>query len=37
MMSFAARRRGSRKQADTEWSVIAEATYNFIEGLVADH
>lgn len=25
------------KQADTDWSVIAEATYNFIEGLVADH
>ena len=25
------------KQAETDWSVIAEATYNFIEGLVADH
>lgn len=24
-------------QADTDWSVIAEVTYNFIEGLVADH
>ena len=25
------------KQAETDWSVIAETTYNFIEGLVADH
>ena len=25
------------KQADTDWSVIAETTYNFIDGLVADH
>lgn len=24
-------------QADTDWSTVAETTYNFIEGLVADH
>ncbi len=24
-------------QTDTDWSTIAETTYNFIEGLVVDH
>lgn len=24
-------------QADTDWSNIAETTYNFIEGMVVDH
>ena len=25
------------RQADTDWSAVAETTYNFIEGLVAEH